>query len=223
PAHAPRRGRCRSRGGRVHDRALYPADPRRLRPRARRQAAPMTDRLSVVPDMTVVIVSWNTREHLARCLDALEGAAERLRVAAIVVDNGSADGSQAMVAVKFPRARLIQSPANVGFGRACNLGAAAGTGRAILLLNSDCELQPAALTTLLDALDADPTLGAVFARLTNADGTLQPSVHEGLPTPWTHAGDVVFASSLRYALYRAPALKRALLRGTSRRHATAHD
>src|SRR5207247_1388209 len=72
-------------------------------------------------------------------------------------------------------------------------------------------------------LDADATLGAVFARLVNADGTLQPSVHDALPTPWSQAGDVLFASSLKYALYRAPALKPALLRGTLRRHAAAHD
>jgi len=177
----------------------------------------------MIPDVTVVIVSWNTREHLARCLAALEGAAEGLRVETIVVDNGSTDGSQAMVADKFPRARLIQSPDNVGFGRACNAGAAAGTGRAILLLNSDCELAPRALPTLLATLDDDPALGAVFARLTNADGTLQPSVHETLPTPWSSTGDVLFASSLRYALYRSAALKRALLRRTLRRHASAHD
>jgi len=173
--------------------------------------------------VTAVVVSWNTREHLARCLAALEGAAAGLRVETIVVDNGSTDGSQAMVAEKFPRARLIQSRDNVGFGRASNVGAAAGAGRAILMVNSDCELAPGALTTLLGALDADAALGAVFARLVNADGTLQPSVHGALPTPWTQAGDVLFASSLRYALYRAPALKRGLLRGTLRRHATAHD
>src|SRR3989442_7823222 len=128
-----------------------------------------------------------------------------------------------MVAEKFPRVRLLQSASNLGFGGASNVGAAAGTGRAILLLNSDCELAPGALATLLGALDADATLGAVFARLVNADGTLQPSVHDALPTPWSQAGDVLFASSLKYALYRAPALKPALLRGTLRRHATAHD
>ena len=174
-------------------------------------------------DLTAVVVSWNTREHLARSLAALEGAADGLRVETIVVDNGSSDGSQAMVAEKFPRVRLLQSASNLGFGGASNVGAAAGTGRAILLLNSDCELAPGALATLLGALDADATLGAVFARLVNADGTLQPSVHDALPTPWSQAGDVLFASSLKYALYRAPALKPALLRGTLRRHAAAHD
>jgi hypothetical protein len=176
-----------------------------------------------VPDVSVVIVSWNARDHLARCLAALEAGAGEVSVETIVVDNASTDGSPAMVAERFPRARLVQNATNLGFGRACNLGAAQAAGRAILLLNSDCELVPGALAAMLAVLDTDSALGAVFARLVNADGTLQPSVHAALPTPWSQAGDVVFASSLRYALYRAPALKRVLLRGTLRRHATAHD
>jgi len=165
------------------------------------------------PDVTVVVVSWNTREHLSRCLDALEAAADGLRVETVVVDTASTDGSPAMVREKFPRVRLIQSPDNVGFGRASNVGAAAGAGRAILLLNSDCEVAPRALAALLGALNTDPTLGAVFARLVNTDGTLQPSVHDALPTPWSQAAEVLFASSL----------KRALMAGVRRRHAAAHD
>src|SRR5207248_9828840 len=54
-------------------------------------------------DVTTVVVSWNTREHLARCLAALEDAAEGLRVETIVVDNGPTDGPPAMVAEKFPQ------------------------------------------------------------------------------------------------------------------------
>ena len=177
----------------------------------------------MTPAVTAVVVSWNTREHLVRCLDALETAATGVAVETIVVDNGSTDGSQAMVAAKFPHVRVIQSADNVGFGRAVNAGAAAGSGRAMLIANSDCELTPGAVTTLLATLDADVTLGAVFPRLVNPDGTLQPSVHRALPTPWSYAGDIVFASSLQYALYRMPALKRVLLRRTLRRHARAHE
>ena len=171
----------------------------------------------------VVIVSWNTREHLARCLDALEATTAGVALNVIVVDNASTDGSAAMVAGKFPRVRLLANADNLGFGRACNAGARAGRARALLILNSDCEPAPDAVAAMLTALDADPTLGGVFCRLLNRDGTLQPSVHRALPTPWTHVGDVFFRSSLRYALYRTPALKRWLLAPTARRHATAHD
>ena len=174
-------------------------------------------------DVDVVIVSWNTREHLARCLAALGAGGDGIALDVIVVDNASSDGSPAMVAEKFPHARLIENATNAGFGRACNTGAAAGSARAILLLTRDCEPAPGAVAAMLGALDGDRTLGAVFCRLVNEDGTLQPSVHRGLPTPWTHAGDVFFRSSLRHAVYRTPALKRWLLAPTLRRHAAAHD
>jgi len=171
----------------------------------------------------VVIVSWNTREHLARCLTALAADAADPPLNVIVVDNASTDGSAAMVAEKFPHARLLAHADNVGFGRACNAGARVGAAPAVLILNSDCESAPGAVAAMLAALDGDATLGGVFCRLVNSDGTLQPSVHRALPTPWAHVGDVFFRSSLRYALYRTPALKRWLLARTARRHATAHD
>jgi N-acetylglucosaminyl-diphospho-decaprenol L-rhamnosyltransferase len=175
-------------------------------------------------DMDVVIVSWNTREHLARCLTALAApSADAVSLNVIVVDNGSTDGSAAMVADKFPHVRLLAGADNVGFGRACNAGAAAGRARAVLLLNSDCEPAPGALATMLAALDAEPEVGGVFCRLLNVDGTLQPSVHRSLPTPWSHLGDVVFRGSLRHALYRTVTLKRWLLAPTERRHRVAHD
>lgn len=174
-------------------------------------------------DVDVVIVSWNTREHLARCLAALGADGDGIALDVIVVDNASSDGSPAMVTQKFPHVRLIENATNAGFGCACNTGAAAGSARAILFLNSDCEPAPGAVAAMLGALDTDVTLGAVFCRLVNEDGTLQPSVHRMLPTPWAHVGDVFFCSSLRHALYRRRALKRWLLASTLRRHAAAHD
>jgi len=174
-------------------------------------------------DVSIVIVSLNTRRYLARCLAALPQAEEKLAIEVIVVDNGSGDGTQAMVAEEFPRIRLIQSQENLGFGRANNLGARAATGRALLLLNSDCDLQPKALVTMLGVLDQDPSLGGVLCRLLNSDGSLQPSVHQSFPSPWSMAGDLFFLSSLRYAVYRNAALHPWLLRSTLRAHSLAHD
>jgi GT2 family glycosyltransferase len=175
------------------------------------------------PDLTIVIVSLNTREHLARCLAAIPHGAGRLHADIVVVDNGSTDGTQAMLTAAYPQVRLIQSPENLGFGRANNVGAECGRGRALLLLNSDCDLQPAAVERMFDVLDRDPSIGGVFCRLLNADGTLQPSVHGSFPTPWMLLGDVVFLSSLRYAIYRQPALHPWLLRRTARIHSRPHD
>lgn len=175
------------------------------------------------PDVSIIIVSWNTSDYLERCLAAIPRAAAGLTIEVIVVDNGSTDGTQAMLAEKFPRVRVIQNPENLGFGRANNIGARASQGRTILFLNSDCELQASALKAMVSALDRDPSLGAVFCRLLNPDGTLQPSVHSSFLSPWSTIGDLFFLSSLRYAVYRTPVLHRWLLWRTVRAHGEAHD
>ena len=175
------------------------------------------------PDISILIVSFNTRDYLAQCLAAIPRAAEGLTIETIVVDNGSSDGSQAMLAERFPQIRLIQNQENLGFGRANNIGARAAAGRALLLLNSDCELQVGALVTMLHALDHDSSFGGVFCRLLNSDGSLQPSVHRSYPAPWMQIGELFFLSPLRYALYRNSALHPWLLRRTIRLHSLAHD
>lgn len=175
------------------------------------------------PDVSLVIVSWNTRTDLSQCLHAVSAAAGQLMVEVIVVDNGSSDGTQAMLAGEFPHVRVIQNRDNVGYGRANNIGARAGTGRALLILNSDCELQPGSLQAMVAELERDASIGMVLCRILNPDRSLQPSVHESLPSPWSHLGDLFFLSSLRYALYRCPALHRWLLRSTVKAHQRTRD
>jgi N-acetylglucosaminyl-diphospho-decaprenol L-rhamnosyltransferase len=179
----------------------------------------VTDRL----DVSVVIVSWNTREWLARTLGAVAASADGLGLEVIVVDNASSDGTPAMVAERYPDVRLIEHAENLGFGAACNAGARTARGRAVLFLNSDCEPAPESLATMLRVLDREPTVGAVFCRLVNADGTLQPSIHESSPGPWSLAGDVLLFSALRYGVYRRRGLARWLLGRARARHARAHD
>jgi N-acetylglucosaminyl-diphospho-decaprenol L-rhamnosyltransferase len=175
------------------------------------------------PDVTVIVVSWNTRERLERCLAALSLEAARGAVEIVVVDNGSNDGSQAMVTERFPGVRLIQNRDNLGYGRAVNIGVKAGTGRSLLILNSDCELAPGALALMLERLDREPTAGGLFCKLLNPDGSLQPSVHERFPSPWGMLGDVIGLSSLRHAVYRRPSLHRWLLRATLQLHEQEWD
>jgi hypothetical protein len=175
------------------------------------------------PEISIVIVSLNTREYLRRCLTAIPGAASDLTVEVLVVDNGSTDGTQGMLAEEFPGVRVVQSGENLGFGKASNLGARNARGRALLLLNSDCEMQPGALRTMLRTLDGDAGVGGILCRLLNADGSLQPSVHPNFPTPWSLLGDVAFLTSLRYAIYRRPALHRLFLRRSMAFHGSARD
>ena len=170
------------------------------------------------PDVTVVIVSWNTKQRLERCLAALALAVPGGSAETVVVDNGSTDGSQSMVAERFPGVRLIQNQDNLGYGRAANAGVKAGTGRYALILNSDCELAAGALKAMAERLDRDPAVGGVFCTLQNPDGSLQPSVHDRFPSPWGMLGDLIGWSSLRFAVYRRPWLHRWLLRGTLHLH-----
>ncbi len=90
-----------------------------------------------------------------------------------------------MLAAEFPQVRVIANRENLGFARAYNPGARSARGRALLLLNSDCEPAPGVLAAMMDELDRDASLGGVLCRLLNPDGTLQPSVHRSFPPPWS--------------------------------------
>lgn len=127
-------------------------------------------------DLSVVIVSWNVRELLRRCLaSVLAEAAEQLSVEVFVVDNASGDGTAAMVEREYPAVQLIVNSNNAGFVRANNQALVRCRGRHVLLLNPDTEVQQGALARLVQALDSDPSVGAAGPLLLNPDGSVQPS------------------------------------------------
>ena len=100
------------------------------------------------PDVSVVIVSFNTKDLTRKCIRTLERESEGVSVEVIVVDNASRDGSADMLAEEFPYAKLIRSDENLGFAGANNRGFDVATGRYIVLLNSDAFLKPGALYLL---------------------------------------------------------------------------
>jgi len=123
--------------------------------------------------VAAVVVSYNSRRCLEGCLRSL-GAAGVERV--IVVDNGSTDGSRAVAVAAG--ADWLESGANLGYGRAANLGARSMVVPEmpyLLIGNADIEFRPETVQTLVAALDADPGLGAVGPRICNVDGSLYPS------------------------------------------------
>ncbi|MFZ5565344.1 MAG: glycosyltransferase family 2 protein, partial [Thermodesulfobacteriota bacterium] len=81
------------------------------------------------PDVSIIIVSFNTEALLARAIQSIVDQVKGVTHELIVVDNASRDGSPEMVRSRFPEVRLIENPVNAGFGAANNLGAAAATGR----------------------------------------------------------------------------------------------
>lgn len=127
------------------------------------------------PLISVIIPNWNTRDLLARALDAVAVSAAELPHEVIVVDNGSTDGSQAYLAERYPSVQLIANTTNRGFAAANNQALAIARGRAFLLLNSDAAPEPPAIPRLWATLQAHPELGAIGPRLLNADGTTQSS------------------------------------------------
>ena len=128
-----------------------------------------------VVDVSVVIVSFNTRDLLRECLNSLLAECEGVSHEIFVVDNISRDGSADMVEKEFPNVRLIRSQVNLGFAAANNKAFPLAKGRYVVLLNSDAFLRPNALRKSIEYMDADPRIGLGGARLVGRDGAWQPS------------------------------------------------
>jgi GT2 family glycosyltransferase len=133
-------------------------------------------------DASVVIISFNTRELLRECIQALRREAGKLVYETIVVDNASRDSSAQMVTDEFPEVRLIRSPVNLGFAAANNRGFALARGRYVVLLNSDAFLHPHALPRAIEHMDANPGVGLGGGLLLGRDGRWTPSARM-FPSP----------------------------------------
>lgn len=119
--------------------------------------------------VSVVVVSYNTRDLLRQCLSSL-GESDDV----IVVDNASSDGSAEMVEAEFPAVRLIRNDANRGFGAANNQGIATARHGVVLLLNSDAAAHPGSIGCLYSAME-DPVVVAAGGKLVFPDGRVQNS------------------------------------------------
>lgn len=127
--------------------------------------------------LSIIIVSWNVREHLQHCLASIYHYTKDIAFEVFVVDNASADGSAEMVATDFPRVRLIRNTTNRGFGAANNQAFRQATGDYILFLNDDTEIKDNIFYTLIKKYDqATERIGMIGCRLVNPDASLQPSV-----------------------------------------------
>ncbi len=127
-----------------------------------------------LPRVSVIVVSYQVRELLRRCLQSLNSQ-QGVELEVFVVDNLSRDGSAEMVAREFPAVHLIRNTENVGFSRANNQALAVATGEYFTLLNPDTESPPDTLATLVAVFARHPRAGAVGLALVNPDGSHQPS------------------------------------------------
>lgn len=131
-----------------------------------------------LPSLSIIIVSWNTRDLLAQCLRSVQvnlASVTPREAEILVVDNASVDGSAQMIQEHFPWVHLIQNQENVGFAKANNQALRVSSGQYVVLLNPDTEAHPDALISLVSFMEDYPGAGAAGSRLLNPDGTLQPS------------------------------------------------
>ena len=149
------------------------------------------------PDISVVIVSYNTAELTQRCLRRLlDSRTDDVTFDVTVVDNASADGSADAIARAFPEVRLIRLPVNVGWGRGVNRGAVASTGRYLLLLNPDTAPVGHPVAELFRFAREHPGHGIYTGRTLHADGTDDRYSCWGLPSLRGYVG---FATGLSAA------------------------
>jgi len=141
---------------------------------------------NTIPDVAVLVVSWNTRALLAECLQSVADNAQGLAVQTVVVDNASSDGSAEMVRAEFPEVQLLALQENTGFVGGNNLAyqAMETVPRYVLLINPDARLRPGALAAMVSWMDIHPKAGACGPLTLNPDDTLQLSWTR-FPTPWS--------------------------------------
>ena len=133
------------------------------------------NRLESKVEVSIVIVNWNTRELLRQCLESIYQNINQPSFEVLVVDNGSTDGSAAMVLSNFPQVELIECKDNLGFVKANNLAVGHCRGEYIILLNSDSLVLEPGIRDLVNFTRLHPNAGAVGGMVLNPDRTIQYS------------------------------------------------
>jgi len=134
--------------------------------------------------LSVIILTWNSREFLCACLSSLYTSLRILDYEIIVVDNGSQDGTVETIRQDFPEVNLIKNNFNRGVAPARNQALQVARGEFILLLDVDTVVGNSAVDTLMQFLEENPTVGLVAPKLVYPNGQLQYSCRK-FPTVWT--------------------------------------
>lgn len=133
--------------------------------------------------ISIVIVSWNVRELLKKCLASIFKYGKGLSLEIIVIDNASSDNTTEMIKKEFPQVALIANRENMGFASANNQGVLKTNGDFILVLNPDTEILEDGLQKMLEFMEKNYQIGIAGCKHLNPDWTIQPSVRR-FPTFW---------------------------------------
>lgn len=134
-------------------------------------------------DLSIIIVNWNSANYLRHCLASIYRETRGISIEVVVVDNASRDDSCAeLIRGEFPSVVLHCSSKNLGFAQGSNLGYELSSGKILLFLNPDTEIQSDVFTRMVKELESRSSTGAVGSRLLNSDGSLQTSCIQSYPT-----------------------------------------
>jgi N-acetylglucosaminyl-diphospho-decaprenol L-rhamnosyltransferase len=137
-----------------------------------------------VPDVSLIIISLNSRHFLIDCIRSIrESIWRNVTYELIVVDNGSTDGTVALLERDYPEVKLIANKTNAGYCKAGNMGAEIADGRYFVFLNDDILIVEDAFPKLVEFMDAHPEAGMIGSRLLNLDGTDQFSSGRSFTSP----------------------------------------
>jgi GT2 family glycosyltransferase len=148
-----------------------------------------------VTDLSIVIVSWNTKKYMEECLTSLRDIDGNLSAQIIVVDNASADGTPEMIRTQFPEVKLIETGANLGFAKGNNVGLKEATGKYICLINSDVNVPSDCLYKMHAYMEQQPTIGLLGPGMLRTDGRVYRSGMR-FPTLWNVFVRATFLDSL---------------------------
>jgi GT2 family glycosyltransferase len=132
------------------------------------------------PDLSIIIVSWNSEGHIQRCISSIIRHTVDVALEFVVVDNASRDGTVAALRRAFPDVEVLENPCNVGFAKASNQGMAAATGKLLLLLNPDTYVESDVIGRAVRLMAGRPEVGMLGCRLRYPDGRLQHNANRAL-------------------------------------------
>jgi len=136
-------------------------------------------------DVSIIIVSYNTRGVLLDCLKSIYQNAGEVSFEVIVVDNASKDGTEDEITkLKYPNFTYIQNKQNLGFSKANNVGIKKSKGSYVLFLNPDTKLHKDTLSEMIKFMDQAKDCGAATCKVLLPNGKIDDASHRGFPTPW---------------------------------------
>jgi N-acetylglucosaminyl-diphospho-decaprenol L-rhamnosyltransferase len=145
----------------------------------------MNDDKNVGVGLSVIIVTWQSRDEIGPCLEAIPDRLVDRPVEIVVVDNSlNADGTGDLIRDSYPNVETLIPERNLGFGSANNLGIRRSRGDCILVLNPDTVCNPVALEHCLTRIQDEPEIGLISPRLVLADGSMDLACRRKIPTLW---------------------------------------